>query len=129
MRDFITLANTPIKASYTQVHWAWSSSEHLIGEVIKLPWAVTIAIASLSLRPFKDKLLNTLRQDSDVLEAQREDFAGISTEMDVICVYEEMKTDGVLVSTFASIDEYLPILYPRQHQVVRGCTVSHLFLT
>lgn len=91
--------------------------------------AVTIAIASLSLRPFKDKLLNTLRQDSDVLEAQREDFAGISTEMDVICVYEEMKTDGVLVSTFASIDEYLPILYPRQHQVVRGCTVSHLFLT
>lgn len=89
---------------------------------------VKAAVARLSLRPSRNKLLSTLKQDSDILEAQRQDFTRISTKMDLVCVYEELRTDGFEVSTFASIDEDLSI-YPRQHQFIRACMVSNPFLS
>ncbi|TIA28946.1 hypothetical protein D6C78_10492 [Aureobasidium pullulans] len=39
-----------------------------------------------------DHLLNALRKDSDVLEAQRASFATISKEMPIKCIYEELAT-------------------------------------
>lgn len=43
-------------------------------------------------------LLDTLKEDSDVLEAQRASFATISNDMPLKCLYEELTTKRHLVS-------------------------------
>lgn len=45
-----------------------------------------------------EHLLNALRKDSDVLEAQRASFATISKDMPIKCIYEELATMRHMVS-------------------------------
>ncbi|THX46709.1 Pfs, NACHT and ankyrin domain protein [Aureobasidium pullulans] len=57
-----------------------------------------------------DHLLNALRKDSGVLEAQRASFATISKEMPIKCIYEELTTirhmaDHIAICKFDSRDD------------------------
>lgn len=59
---------------------------------------VLIRIAKVTLRQPNEQLLRTLRQDSHILENQRDDFTTISQSMSIICIREELPTGIGVVS-------------------------------
>lgn len=67
----------------------------------KEPYGDVIAkIAKLALQQPNKQLLQTLRQDSHILEGQRNDFTTISRDMEIVCVREEKATGIGMVSSF-----------------------------
>ncbi|KAL8653122.1 MAG: hypothetical protein Q9226_003975, partial [Calogaya cf. arnoldii] len=52
-------------------------------------------IASAALRQPNRKLVEVLKQDSDVLEAQRGSFSAISKDMPIACIYETVPVKGI----------------------------------
>ncbi len=52
-------------------------------------------VASAALRQPNKKLIDILKQDSDVLEAQRSSFSAISKNLPVACIYETVPIAGI----------------------------------
>ena len=52
-------------------------------------------VASVALRQPNKKLIEILRQDSDVLEGQRSSFSAISKELPIACIYETVPMKGI----------------------------------
>ncbi|KAL8850864.1 MAG: hypothetical protein Q9221_004177 [Calogaya cf. arnoldii] len=52
-------------------------------------------IASAALRQPNRKLVEVLKQDSDVLEAQRSSFSAISKDLPIACIYETVPVKGI----------------------------------
>lgn len=45
-----------------------------------------------------DKLISALREDSQVLEGQSATFSSISSKIPLVCLCEQMETNGTMVS-------------------------------
>ena len=52
-------------------------------------------VASVALRQPNKKLIEILRQDSDVLEGQRSSFSAISKDLPIACIYETVPMKGI----------------------------------
>lgn len=52
-------------------------------------------IARAALRQPNKKLVEVLKQDSDVLEAQRTSFSAISKDLPIACLYEAQPVNGI----------------------------------
>ncbi len=61
-------------------------------------------VASVALRQPNKKLVEILKQDSDVLEAQRSSFSAISKDLPVACIYETVPVTGIGMVRYAVIE-------------------------
>ena len=52
-------------------------------------------VASVALRQPNKKLIELLRQESDVLEGQRSSFSAISKDLPIACIYETVPMMGI----------------------------------
>ena len=57
-------------------------------------------IAKIAMRQPNSHLINSLDQESDVLEHQRASFASISSKMSLVCLYEEEPISIGIVRAF-----------------------------
>ena len=61
-------------------------------------------IAGAALHKPNPKLIEVLKQESDVLEAQRSSFAAISENLPVACIYETIPVTGIGIVSRDSFD-------------------------
>ncbi|KAH0563421.1 hypothetical protein GP486_002011 [Trichoglossum hirsutum] len=71
------------------------SSQETLGEVVA-------NVAKLSLRQPNKQLLQTLKPDSHILENQRDQFTTISSNLNIVCIREELPTGAGLIVEEAS---------------------------